>query len=57
MKLSIVIPVYNTQSWLPKCLDSMLPKEAERTGKRGKTFGSGQKGRGFESRHFDSRKR
>ena len=32
MKLSIVIPVYNTQSWLPKCLDSMLPKGAERTG-------------------------
>ena len=32
MKLSIVIPVYNTQSWLPKCLDSLLPKEAERNG-------------------------
>ena len=32
MKLSIVIPVYNTQSWLPKCLDSLLPKEAERSG-------------------------
>ena len=32
MKLSIVIPVYNTQSWLPKCLDSMLPKGAERSG-------------------------
>ena len=32
MKLSIVIPVYNTQSWLPKCLDSLLPKGAERNG-------------------------
>ena len=32
MKLSIVIPVYNTQSWLAKCLDSLLPKEAERNG-------------------------
>ena len=32
MKLSIVIPVYNTQSWLPKCLDSLLPKGAERSG-------------------------
>ena len=30
MKLSIVIPVYNTQRWLAKCLDSLLPKEAER---------------------------
>ena len=30
-------------------------KEAERTGKSGKIFGSGPKGRGFESRHFDSK--
>ena len=29
-------------------------KKAERTGKSGKIFGSGPKGRGFESRHFDS---
>ena len=33
MKLSIVIPVYNTEVWLGKCLDSLLPKETEVTGK------------------------
>jgi len=32
-------------------------KEAEITGKTDQIFGSGPKGRGFESRHFDSRKR
>ncbi len=30
-------------------------KAAERTGKNGKIFGSGPKGRGFESRHFDAK--
>ena len=29
MKLSIVIPVYNTEVWLKKCLDSLLPKDAK----------------------------
>ncbi len=24
MKLSIIVPVYNTETWLPKCLDSMI---------------------------------
>ena len=32
MKLSIVIPVYNTETWLGKCLDSLLPKGAEQSG-------------------------
>ena len=32
MKLSIVIPVYNTEVWLKKCLDSLLPKDAECSG-------------------------
>ena len=33
MKLSIVIPVYNTEAWLRKCLDSLLPKGVEKTDK------------------------
>ena len=33
MKLSIVIPVYNTEAWLRKCLDSLLPKRVEKTDK------------------------
>ena len=33
MKLSIVVPVYNTEAWLAKCLDSLLPKETERAGR------------------------
>ena len=32
-------------------------KIPERAGKTDKIFASGPKGRGFESRHFDSRKR
>ena len=32
MKLSIVIPVYNTEAWLRKCLDSLLSKGAEDSG-------------------------
>ena len=32
MKLSIVIPVYNTEAWLGKCLDSLLPKGTEQSG-------------------------
>ncbi len=32
MKLSIVIPVYNTEVWLRKCLDSLLPEEAKTAG-------------------------
>ena len=26
MKLSIVVPVYNTETWLAKCLDSLIPE-------------------------------
>ena len=29
MKLSIVVPVYNTQEYLPKCLDSMLGTDVD----------------------------
>ena len=32
MKLSIVIPVYNTEAWLRKCLDSLLPKGTKDSG-------------------------
>ena len=32
MKLSVVIPVYNTEAWLEKCLDSLLPKGYEGSG-------------------------
>ena len=32
MKLSIVIPVYNTEAWLRTCLDSLLPEGAEHDG-------------------------
>ena len=29
MKLSVIVPVYNTAAWLPKCLDSLLVPDAE----------------------------
>ncbi len=32
MKLSIVIPVYNTEAWLRTCLDSLFPEGAEHAG-------------------------
>ena len=31
MKLSIIVPVYNVERWIDRCLDSLLSQDVERS--------------------------